>query len=100
MTDEKVLQVLAPEMRFYRKNKETTTEVALRMGQREDVYLVLAGIDESGSKASMKVFINPLQVWLWYGAIVLVIGGVVVAVPMPRSSNATISAREGAAHSI
>jgi cytochrome c-type biogenesis protein CcmF len=100
LTDEKVLQVLAPEMRFYRKNKETTTEVALRMGQREDVYLVLAGIDESGSKASMKVFINPLQVWLWYGAIVLVIGGVVVAVPMPRSSNATISAREGAAHSI
>jgi cytochrome c-type biogenesis protein CcmF len=100
LTHEKVLQVLAPEMRFYRKNKETTTEVALRMGQREDVYLVLAGIDESGSKASMKVFINPLQVWLWYGAIILVLGGIVVAVPMPRSSKATIPAREGAAHSI
>jgi cytochrome c-type biogenesis protein CcmF len=85
-TSENPLEVLTPELRFYRKNKETTTEVALRMGQREDVYLVLAGIDETGTKASMKVFINPLQVWLWYGALIMVFGGIVVAVPVGRSA--------------
>jgi cytochrome c-type biogenesis protein CcmF len=84
LTDEKPLSVLVPELRFYRKNKETTTEVALRMGQREDVYLVLAGLDETGTKASMKVFVNPFQVWLWYGAVIMVLGGVIVAIPVPR----------------
>ncbi len=88
LKDDSVLATLAPELRFYPKNKETTTEVALRMGQREDLYLVLAGIDDSGSKASMKVFINPLQVWLWYGAIIMVLGGVVVAIPVGRTSPA------------
>ncbi len=86
-----LLEVMAPEMRFYRKNKETTTEVALRMGQREDVYLVLAGIDESGTRASFKIFINPLQVWLWYGAIIMVLGGFVVALPLPRQGAVSVS---------
>jgi cytochrome c-type biogenesis protein CcmF len=92
--DGRLLEVLAPELRFYPKNKETTTEVALRMGQREDVYLVLAGVDESGTKASFKIFINPLQVWLWYGAMIMVLGGIVVAIPLPRQATATQRGRE------
>lgn len=84
---EAVEHVLVPELRFYPKNKETTTEVALRMGSREDVYLVLAGLDETGAKASMKIFINPFQVWLWYGAIIMIIGGFVVIVPVARSAS-------------
>jgi cytochrome c biogenesis factor len=63
------------------------------MGQREDLYLILAGIDESGKKASMKVFVNPLQVWLWYGAIIMVIGGIVVAVPVARGAARSLPAR-------
>lgn len=85
----KRIETLAPELRFYTKNKETTTEVALRMGQREDLYLILAGVDETGSKASMKVFINPLQVWLWYGAIIMVLGGVIVAIPVGSRTRET-----------
>ena len=84
--DDSILQVMAPELRFYPKNKETTTEVALRMSQREDLYLILAGIDDTGTRASLKVFINPLQVWLWYGAIIMVLGGVVVAIPVAKTS--------------
>ena len=100
LTDEKPLAVLAPELRFYRKNKETTTEVALRMGQREDVYLVLAGIDETGTKASMKIFINPFQVWLWYGAIIMVLGGVIVAIPAPRGARVRESETTKVAQSV
>lgn len=88
LKDNSILQVLVPELRFYPRNKETTTEVALRMGQREDLYLILAGVDESGAKASMKVFVNPLQIWLWYGAIIMILGGVVVAVPVARVTTA------------
>lgn len=100
LTSETPLDVLVPEMRFYRKNKETTTEVALRMGQREDVYLVLAGIDETGTKASMKVFVNPFQVWLWYGAIIMVIGGVIVAVPVARGAKVRDAQSDKVAQSV
>jgi cytochrome c-type biogenesis protein CcmF len=100
LTDEKPLSVLVPELRFYRKNKETTTEVALRMGQREDVYLVLAGLDETGTKASMKVFVNPFQVWLWYGAVIMVLGGVIVAIPVPREARVRDSQGNKVAQSV
>jgi cytochrome c-type biogenesis protein CcmF len=100
LTDEKPLDVLVPELRFYRKNKETTTEVALRMGQREDVYLVLAGVDETGAKASMKIFINPFQVWLWYGAVIMILGGVIVAIPAPRGAQVRESQSTKVAQSV
>ena len=100
LKDDSILETLRPELRFYPKNKETTTEVALRMGQREDVYLVLAGIDESGTRASLKLFINPLQVWLWYGAILMIIGGIVVAVPVPRQAMAKQREKERGLQSI
>lgn len=81
---ETTLKVLRPEMRLYRRNKETTTEVALRMGMREDVYLVLAGVDDSGKRGTFKLFINPFQVWLWFGAMVMLLGTVVVILPEMR----------------
>jgi cytochrome c-type biogenesis protein CcmF len=76
-----VLQTLKPEVRVYRKNNETTHEVALRMSPREDVYLVLAGVDESGTKAALKLFINPLQIWLWFGAMIMIVGTVIILLP-------------------
>lgn len=72
---------LRPELRVYKRNKETTTEVALRMGAREDLYLVLGGLDGDGKRAALKVFINPLQVWLWFGAIMMVFGTLVILIP-------------------
>jgi cytochrome c-type biogenesis protein CcmF len=94
-----VLQLLQPEMRVYNRNKETTNEVAIRTGPLQDVYLVLAGLDESGTKAAMKVFINPLQIWLWIGAIVMVIGTIVVLRPSRRALATTV-AESDIAHAI
>ena len=68
------LAKLKPELRRYLRNKETTTEVALRMGPREDVYIVLAGTDELGERATFKLYINPLQIWLWIGTLVVLVG--------------------------
>jgi len=73
--------VLSPELRRYKRSQETTTEVALRMSLRDDLYLILAGVAEDGNRAAMKVFINPLQVWLWFGALIMLAGTVVVILP-------------------
>lgn len=65
---------LVPELRSYYRPPETTSEVALHVGWLEDLYVVLAGLDESETTATFKVFINPLQVWLWIGAGLMLIG--------------------------
>lgn len=75
---------LNPELRYYIAKQETTTEVALKMGVREDVYVVLAGTDDTGQRASLKIFINPLQVWLWFGAIIMVLGTLLALIPVQR----------------
>jgi cytochrome c-type biogenesis protein CcmF len=80
------LYKLNPELRYYIAKQETTTEVALKMGVREDVYVVLAGTDDTGKRASLKVFINPLQVWLWFGAIIMVFGTLLALIPAQRKS--------------
>jgi len=76
-----LIEKLHPEKRYYIQSKETTTEVALRMGVREDFYMALAGYDDSTRKATFKVFINPLQIWLWFGGIIMLLGTGVVLVP-------------------
>jgi len=78
---EKVLTVLEPELRFYSKNRETTTEVALWKGWGEDLYVVLAGLDNSRTRVTLKAYVNPLQVWLWIGVLLMVLGGIIVLFP-------------------
>ena len=83
-----VLAKLAPEKRFYLRNREPTTEVALRVGIREDVYLALAGFDDTQTRATFKVFINPLQVWLWIGGIVMLAGTILLLIPSRKAQTA------------
>jgi cytochrome c-type biogenesis protein CcmF len=73
--------VLVPELRQYFRNGESTTEVALMMGALQDVYLILAGTDETGKRAAFKVFLNPLQVWLWVGTCIVLLGTVLALLP-------------------
>ncbi|MEZ4753020.1 MAG: heme lyase CcmF/NrfE family subunit [Bdellovibrionota bacterium] len=75
------LKKLHPELRRYHRNEESTTEVALYTSLRDDFYLVLAGLDETGARAAFKVFVNPLQIWLWIGIGLVLIGTVIVLLP-------------------
>lgn len=72
---------MLPEKRFYLAKQETTTEVALRMGPREDIYIALAGWDDNQGKATYKIFINPLQIWLWVGGLIMIFGTGIVMIP-------------------
>lgn len=90
--DGEKLADLGPEIRAYTRKKETTQEVSLRMGPREDVYLVLLGVNDDGSRATFKLFINPLQIWLWFGAMIMVFGTLIVLLPERR--RVTVSAHD------
>jgi cytochrome c-type biogenesis protein CcmF len=87
----KFIAEMHPELRHYRRNNETTSEIDLRTSAREDVYLVLVGTE--GNRASLKLFINPLQVWLWIGSLIMVLGTIVIILPSRRSAAETVAGR-------
>ncbi|MDH5804012.1 MAG: heme lyase CcmF/NrfE family subunit [Gemmatimonadota bacterium] len=60
---------------------EPSTEAGIVGDIREDVYVVFAGVAEGTEDAVYRFTINPLVWWVWYGCVVLVIGGVIVMWP-------------------
>jgi cytochrome c-type biogenesis protein CcmF len=64
-----------------RPSFEPSTEAGIRSDLREDIYVVYAGSVEGTEEAVYRFTLNPLVWWLWYGAIVLVAGGVVTLWP-------------------
>ncbi len=78
-TGEKI-STMHPERRFYPRSQEVTTEVDIRMTPRDDLYVALAGIGQN-NEAVLKVFVNPLQLWLWVGAFIMLSGAVIVIGP-------------------
>jgi cytochrome c-type biogenesis protein CcmF len=72
---------LKPEKRVYGKKQEVTTEVDIYSTLKEDLYIALSGL-EGGMKDNpsvvFKVFINPLQVWLWISALFMLLGSLLL----------------------
>ncbi len=81
-----------PEKRFYKKQQQPTTEVAMRSTLIEDLYLVLGSYDEASGLMTMIVFVNPLVNWLWIGGLVMVLGTVIVMSPTAAEQRALAAA--------
>jgi cytochrome c-type biogenesis protein CcmF len=62
-----------PARAVYTKSQQPMTEVALHVTPAEDLYLILAGLNEDGS-ASIQAYINPLVSLVWAGGVMMVFG--------------------------
>ena len=70
--------------------------MSIRYGLMEDLYLVLAGLEEDGNLAVFQVFINPLVNWIWLGGALMLLGTVVAVWPSAAERRAAESrARAG-----
>ncbi len=72
---EKQLGLLQPEKRFYPVANMPTTEAAIRNGVLRDIYVVVGDAQDSGGYA-VRVYIKPFANWIWGGAILMALGGV------------------------
>jgi cytochrome c-type biogenesis protein CcmF len=82
LRDGKEVARMYPARWFYRKHEEEpTTEVAIRRGFAEDVYLVMPAFSVEEQSASMGIHINPLVNWVWTGFGVLAIGTGIALLP-------------------
>ena len=66
---------------FKRPTFEPSTEVGIRSGLQEDLYVVLAGVVNGTEEAVYRFNLNPLVWWVWFGGMVLVFGGLVTMWP-------------------
>jgi cytochrome c-type biogenesis protein CcmF len=66
---------------FKRPTFEPSTEVGIRSGLREDLYLVFAGAVGGTEEAVYRFNVNPLVWWVWFGGFVLAFGGIVTMWP-------------------
>lgn len=79
--------ILRPQRRQYNKSSKGNSEVAVRTGLAEDVYIILAGW--KGETVHIKVLINPLLSWIWIGGVSMSLGSLVCLVTPGRRRSKT-----------
>ena len=92
---------MQPEKRFYPLQRMPLTDAAIHTNGFADLYAVLS--EEAGNDGAwvVRLYYNPLVPWIWFGAIIMALGGLVslsdrrfrVGVPMRRAAPVASSAR-------
>ncbi|MBW8011244.1 MAG: heme lyase CcmF/NrfE family subunit [Chloroflexi bacterium] len=76
------VETLAPRRDFYYESGQRMTIPGLRSTIEDDFYVLLVSWEPiSAENATFKAFHNPLVNWLWFGAIIFILGTFVAAWP-------------------
>jgi len=67
---------LKPENRFYPVTNNFTTEASIHTNLFRDLYIVL-GEGNLNDGWIVRIYYNPLVIWIWIGAIVIFLGGII-----------------------
>ncbi|ADV27115.1 cytochrome c-type biogenesis protein CcmF [Pseudoxanthomonas suwonensis 11-1] len=78
LRDERPLVLLHPEKRAYASGGQVMTEAGIRPGVTADVYVALGESLGDGAWA-VRVHIKPFVRWIWGGAALMALGGLVAA---------------------
>jgi cytochrome c-type biogenesis protein CcmF len=82
MVDGKVIDHMRPAKWFFHHHEsEPTTEVAIRRSPAEDLYITLGGYDLAEGTAMLKVVVNPVVDWIWFGFMLLAVGTAITLIP-------------------
>lgn len=95
--DGKIQFQLGPEARLYRTSQNVQTVVANRSTLLWDLYVVYEGRDQNSGLPEIKAFLNPLVLWIWIGAGIVLLGTLVALTPNLRVRPVANSASEAAA---
>jgi len=88
--DGEALGAMSTERRWYPSRETMTTEVGIRSTLVEDLYVILADVedlqgmvanDPAAQRIVVQVMVNPLVGWIWYGGVILTIGSLIALWP-------------------
>ena len=71
-----LITTLVPENRFYPITKSFTSEASIHTNIIRDLYIIL-GQGNKNDGWTIRVYYNPLVVWIWIGAFIIFLGGLV-----------------------
>ena len=71
-----IITKLKPENRFYPVTNNFTTEVSIHTNLLRDLYIVL-GEGNLNDGWIVRIYYNPLVIWIWIGALTIFCGGIV-----------------------
>jgi len=71
-----IIARLKPENRFYPVTKNFTTEASIHTNLFRDLYIVL-GDGNLNDGWIVRIYYNPLVIWIWIGALVIFLGGII-----------------------
>ena len=80
-----IVTKLKPENRFYPITNIFTSEVYIHTNLIRDLYIVL-GEGNSKDGWTVKIYYNPLVIWIWIGALFLFFGGIIATKQNLRKS--------------
>jgi len=84
-----VMTVLQPRHIVHEVRNEPTADIAIRSSWQHDLYVVLIGVSRDG-RATFRLSVKPMVSWLWAGALVMLLGGLIAA--LPRRQDEGVSA--------
>jgi cytochrome c-type biogenesis protein CcmF len=66
--------MLEPEKRLYPAEGQDVSDTAIRTTGISDLYLAL-GDDRGGGRFTLRAYVSPLAPFIWLGALVMALGG-------------------------
>ena len=73
--EKNIITKLKPENRFYPVTNNFTTEASIHTNLFRDLYIVL-GEGNLNDGWVVRIYYNPLVIWIWIGALVIFLGGI------------------------
>ena len=77
----KKVDTLTPVRKFYKASRQASTEPSIRSTFGEDLYLVYEGLNDQTGRPIIKAHLNPMVIWIWIGALIMLIGTGLALVP-------------------
>jgi cytochrome c-type biogenesis protein CcmF len=78
-----LVRTMTPQRIFYKASQQASTKPDIDQGFKEDLYLVYEGQNDKGQPV-IKAHLNPMVIWIWIGAWVMLIGtGLALVEPAP-----------------
>jgi cytochrome c-type biogenesis protein CcmF len=84
-----VIGTMEPRMNYYRVSDQPVPTPDVRSSLQGDLYVNLMAFDSNGANATVKVIVEPLVPWIWFGGLVIVVGAITGLGYGGRSATAT-----------
>jgi cytochrome c-type biogenesis protein CcmF len=86
------LGAMSPALKFFPIQQSPVGRAVFRSSWAEDLYVILSGFSElQQNRATLKVLLRPLLVWIWIGGLVIVLGTIVAVCPLRIHARQEIS---------